>query len=183
MKLCLDCRRVWPAEALICGSCRRSFGGRLCPGRHLSPSRAACCTTCGSRKLLQPARFLNLGLPTRLCAWAIGLLLLKLAIANLGTLIHLAACFAFQLGSWLVGAPLVHLVCLLLPYVVVTLIFWVGFRTILGAKSLPVQMMERAFLYTLRNSPKVLAWWARTAVKAISRRSTPSNQSGKGRST
>lgn len=66
MKLCLSCFHVWPAGAAFCGHCNRTFGGRLCPKKHMSPVTARYCITCGSNKLTDPTTHLSLGWAVRL---------------------------------------------------------------------------------------------------------------------
>ena len=74
MRLCLSCYHMWPGDALLCGHCGRSFGGRLCARRHRSPTGARCCVQCGLTELTVPTRSLPLGwLPVLLSA---GILLL-----------------------------------------------------------------------------------------------------------
>lgn len=74
MRLCLTCYRVWPREAILCGHCGRSFGGRRCPRRHLSPAAARCCVQCGATPLTEPTASVPLAwLPLGL-AWGSALL-------------------------------------------------------------------------------------------------------------
>jgi hypothetical protein len=71
MKLCYDCRRVSPREAVFCAFCNRSFTGRVCPRGHTSPPYARCCIQCGApeTELSVPTRSLNLSfLPPMLSA-------------------------------------------------------------------------------------------------------------------
>ncbi|MCW5777828.1 MAG: hypothetical protein KIS87_15435, partial [Phycisphaeraceae bacterium] len=58
--LCLKCRTLWPAGSARCGSCGGSFGGRLCPKGHPSPSSAARCVRCGSSELTLGVAYLSL---------------------------------------------------------------------------------------------------------------------------
>ena len=74
MKLCLSCRRLWPREALLCGYCGCSFGGRLCSRRHISPASARCCIICGQTELTPPTGYLPLGWLIALLTWG-GLML------------------------------------------------------------------------------------------------------------
>jgi hypothetical protein len=62
MKLCYECRRVSPREAVFCAFCNRSFTNRICPRGHASPPDARCCIHCGApaTDLSQPTRLLNL---------------------------------------------------------------------------------------------------------------------------
>lgn len=158
VRLCLDCRRAWPADALICGTCRKSFNGRLCQHNHLSPPNAACCTTCGSRRLLQPARSLNLRFSLLLLSWVVGLIALKVLFANFGIVLGfvfgmLGAAFSFVLGQsvgLVFGA--------LIQYVVVLTLIWVAFRRILGAQSIPVRAIECLTTKAVRAVPKVTRW-------------------------
>lgn len=168
MKYCLDCRRAWPSEALICGTCRRSFGGRLCANKHLSPAGSSCCVTCGSRILLHPARYLNLSTPIWLCSWLIGILLLKLIVANFGLLVELAVGGVEAIGSFVIGLPLGRLLASLTQTAVVLGLVWMGFRRILGATSVPVKTLE--FLVTLgvRQLPNAIRWSATIVTQAVS---------------
>lgn len=61
MRLCLFCYRLWPRDALFCGACGRSFGGRLCPARHLSPRSARVCVQCGRDELSEPTASVPFG--------------------------------------------------------------------------------------------------------------------------
>lgn len=51
MIICRSCFTVWPDEALYCGQCKRSFGGRRCPKGHLSPPSVTACVQCASTEL------------------------------------------------------------------------------------------------------------------------------------
>lgn len=66
MRLCLSCYRLSPGGSLYCGNCGRSFGGRLCPARHISPVTSAFCVQCGSQQLTAPTWYLPLGWMSRL---------------------------------------------------------------------------------------------------------------------
>lgn len=171
MKYCLDCRRAWPGESLICGTCRRSFGGRLCANKHLSPAGSSCCGTCGSRKLLHPARYLNLSTPIWLCSWLIGILMLKLVVANFGFLVGLAVSVAEAIGSFVIGLPLGRLFASLTQAVVVLGLVWLAFRRILGANSIPVKAVERLCALGARQLPHVIRWSAKTIARTVSSRS------------
>jgi hypothetical protein len=59
MRLCLTCRYLSPRDALYCGHCARSFGGRRCPHHHLSPPDANVCIRCGAAELSEAARSLS----------------------------------------------------------------------------------------------------------------------------
>lgn len=170
MKYCLDCRRAWPSEALICGTCRRSFGGRLCANKHLNPAGSTCCVTCGSRKLLHPARYLNLSSPICLCSWLVGILLLKLAVANFGILVGLAVSVVEAVGSFVIGLPLGQLFASLPQAAVVLGLLWLGFRRILGVNSQLVKAIERLSALCARQLPHVIRWTAKTIARAISSR-------------
>lgn len=93
MRLCLSCYRLWPRSALFCGACGRSFGGRLCPSRHLSPANAHVCVQCGKDEMSEPTAGLYLGwLPTLLSG-------LCLLLAWKWTWHHLAFVYAILLAS------------------------------------------------------------------------------------
>ena len=72
MRLCLSCYHIWPGEAILCGHCGRSFGGRLCARRHLSPASARCCIQCGHPQLTESTASFPLGwIPLLLCLGAV----------------------------------------------------------------------------------------------------------------
>jgi hypothetical protein len=168
VKLCLDCRRAWPADALICGTCRRSFGGRLCQRNHLSPAGSTCCTTCGSRQLLRPARYLNLRLPALILSWIVGLILLKLVFANIGAFLGLVFAALGAALSFVLGQSVGLALGAQLQYVVVLALLWLAFRKILGARSLPIRGVEILVEGACRALPRVarLGWIA--LLRAIS---------------
>lgn len=152
----------------MCGSCRRSFGGRICSSKHLSPVTATCCTTCGSRKLSQAARYLNLNFSFLLCSWAIALLLLKLLMANLATVFGLAIEAADHVFSFVLGKPVKQELGCLLQYAIVFGLIWIAIRRIVGKDSGVVKAAERLFGQVFRRLPRVLLWLARGLVKWIS---------------
>lgn len=167
MKYCLNCRRLWPYSAQICGSCRGSFGGRLCSNKHLSPIGATCCTICGSKKLLQAARYVDLTVPVFLASWAIGLLLIKLVIANLGSILGLALQALSVVGSFLLGQSVGLFVGSLFQLAVVCGLIYLAFRKILGKDSMPVKWFESAAKWGVRQAPRVARSIATMALKAI----------------
>nr|WP_309695483.1 zinc ribbon domain-containing protein [Armatimonas sp.] len=59
MRYCSTCKFMSPRDALYCGHCARSFGGRRCPHHHLSPPDAKVCVQCGSPELTEAAGFLS----------------------------------------------------------------------------------------------------------------------------
>ena len=70
MRFCLACRRL-SSDTPLCTHCGRSFGGRLCnnrKGRHLNPSAAQVCGTCGSTVLTDPATSIPITGTARLLA-------------------------------------------------------------------------------------------------------------------
>src|SRR5713101_2001927 len=74
MKRCHDCGRLSHEGALFCGTCRATFGVKLCPNRHLNPTNVTYCLTCGSEELTRPHKMPNRNV--RLIAYAASLLLL-----------------------------------------------------------------------------------------------------------
>ena len=94
MRLCLSCRFVSPADALFCGRCGRSFGGRLCPRHHRSPAGSKFCVHCGRQELTQATLHLPLGWLSRLTAWGCVLLALSLLAHHFGSLAWSAVCLA-----------------------------------------------------------------------------------------
>ncbi len=74
MKRCNDCNRLSPDGALFCGTCRATFGVKLCPNRHLNPTNVTYCLQCGSEELTRPHKMPNRNV--QLIAYAAGLLLL-----------------------------------------------------------------------------------------------------------
>ena len=73
MKRCNDCNRLSPDGALFCGTCRATFGVKLCPMRHLNPIDVTFCLQCGSEELSRPHKMPYLNL--RVMVYAVGLLL------------------------------------------------------------------------------------------------------------
>lgn len=171
MKYCLDCRRLHPGRAQVCGGCRKSFGGSLCPNKHLSPGWANCCVVCGSKKLLPVARSLDLRTPMVLASWFVGLLGLKLLLSNLGLILGLVFNLGDSVFSFVTGLSIGVLLGGLIQHGVVLGIIWVAFRKILGANSLPVRAIERLIIAALRRTPALLVWCARAFVRSISPRS------------
>ena len=53
MRYCLSCKYLSPSDAVYCGHCARSFGGRRCPQHHLSPSDSKVCIQCGTSELTE----------------------------------------------------------------------------------------------------------------------------------
>ncbi|MCX6379862.1 MAG: hypothetical protein NT023_10365 [Armatimonadetes bacterium] len=90
MKLCLSCYRLWGSQTQFCGHCGRSFGGRLCRARHLSPPASQFCVQCGNTELSEPTRCLSLN----------GLVLVVTGLFLCG-LFRVALWFAPALGAFL----------------------------------------------------------------------------------
>lgn len=99
MKICLSCRQAWPDSSAYCGTCQRSFDGRRCPHGHLSPTRAQCCLQCGNSDLSESTQSANTGTFTRILAWVIFIVLLKLTRAQVIPLAGQILSF----GDWLAG--------------------------------------------------------------------------------
>ena len=78
MKLCLSCYHLSPGESVYCGTCGRSFGGRICrtKKKHLSPPSAQVCVQCGSTDLTDSTLFFPLGWIWRTIVFGCLLLLL-----------------------------------------------------------------------------------------------------------
>ena len=84
MRLCLSCYRLWPRGAVYCGTCARSFEGRLCPARHISPAGARACIHCGATELTETVASLPLGWLTSLIAAAVVFGIAGLVLRHLG---------------------------------------------------------------------------------------------------
>ncbi len=167
MKYCLNCRRLWPYSAQICGACRGSFGGRLCSNKHLSPIGSTCCTICGSKKLLQAARYLDLTMPVFLASWVVGLLLIKLLISNLGAALGLALHVLGFIGSFLLGESMGIFLGSLIQLTIVCALIFLAFRKILGKDALPVKWLEGLLKYVMRQVPHVARWTVKAILKMI----------------
>lgn len=128
MNVCLSCFQA-QAGGPYCGGCGRTFGVKLCEGRHASPpsSRIRCCPACGSTQLTEPTLYLNLTwLPLFLAGlaalgvwrWGIahlpllGGLLVRLALTVLAVLLGTTPCqiigglhvlLSWLLMLWLLG--------------------------------------------------------------------------------
>jgi len=83
MRLCLLCKHMAAAEAIRCGYCSGTFGGRRCSKDHLNPpgSDQLFCSTCGRDDLTVYSPSINFApLARLLCWWLVvgaGLYLLK----------------------------------------------------------------------------------------------------------
>jgi hypothetical protein len=170
VKYCLECHRIWPSEALICGSCRKSFGGRLCHQHHLSPPGATCCVVCGSRKLLHPAMYWNLRVPILVGSWLAGILALKFLFGNLGTILGFLFTCLDRIGSFVIGQSLASLFGTLVQLAIVLAIIWLAFRRLLGPNSLPIRGLERIASTAIRQLPQVARWVLKAVVRAVSGR-------------
>lgn len=53
MRYCLSCKYLSPNDAVYCGHCARSFGGRRCTQHHLSPPDSKVCIQCGATELTE----------------------------------------------------------------------------------------------------------------------------------
>jgi len=179
MKYCRDCRRLWPTEALFCGSCRRSFGGRRCNAGHLSPATASCCTTCGSRKLSLAARHTDLALPVRAVACVVGLLLLKFIFANLWAILAIVVRSMWALASFVVGDSVREALATIFPTIVVATLIWIAFRKILGRHSGAGKGIERLTWLLLVALTRAAARLARQLVVWITTRSSGPPRGGR----
>lgn len=180
MIYCRDCRRLWPSGSTICGTCRRSFGGRLCPKNHLSPAAATCCTTCGNLKLLRPARQISFTPFLSLAACIVGLVILKFLVARSGFLWQVAVGAADAIGSFVVGRSLACMLGSLFQAVVVLALVWLAIRTIIGKNSDLTKSLERLFASVTRFALKVaaagvraFARWVGGCAQARTRRRDP----------
>lgn len=118
MIVCLKCRAVTGRGASYCGRCGGSFGGPRCANGHRSPGNSAVgwCPVCRSREVVQPVPCLDLGILTRIAAWAAAILLARWVLrgfpqnaAKVGNALEWLA------GPWLVreaGADLSFLLAL-----------------------------------------------------------------------
>lgn len=121
--------------------------------------------------MLHPARYLNLSTPIWLSSWLIGILLLKVVVANCGFLAGLAVSVVEAIGSFLIGLPLGRLFASLTQAAVVLGLVWLGFRRILGTNSIPVKALEWLFTVGVRQLPNAIRWLTVTIARAISSRS------------
>jgi RNA polymerase subunit RPABC4/transcription elongation factor Spt4 len=97
MRLCLSCYRLWPRGALFCGACGRSFGGRVCKRRHVSPPGAQVCIQCGESELTEATGYLSFG-------WLSGLVsVVALLLLSIWLLRHLRESFTLLVATldWL----------------------------------------------------------------------------------
>src|SRR5713226_4221950 len=82
MKRCHDCGRLSPEGAVFCGTCRSSFGVKLCPKLHINPVEVKYCSVCGSEELSKPHRRPR-GNRLVVFFWLVVLTLVLVAIAQL----------------------------------------------------------------------------------------------------
>lgn len=94
MRFCLSCRLISPAEALFCGRCGSSSGGRLCPRHHRSPAGSLFCVHCGRQELTLSTLHLPFGWLSRLAVWLCVLLTLSFVAHRFGSLAQSAVCLA-----------------------------------------------------------------------------------------
>jgi hypothetical protein len=87
VKLCLPCRRVWPSAARFCGRCGRSFGFRLCPKGHASPSVSSACLECGSKELSKTVSYVSLRPMTLAISMVVLLVVARVVATNFGGLV------------------------------------------------------------------------------------------------
>ena len=180
MTFCLDCRRVWPREALICGTCRRSFGGRLCDNKHISFATATNCTICGSRKLLQPARYMRLQFPIMLLASIVMLFLIKLLLSKLALLIQLSFDAVSLIFQFLTGHELYAVLSGFTILIGALYMMWIGVRRIIGPESSPVRLVEYLVPALLRQSADLLRLACRGIVRATKGVKEPGDSSSRG---
>ena len=135
MIICRSCHSAWPDTALYCGKCKRSFGGRRCPKGHLSPRGSTYCLTCGSKDMSVPADSVSFGLASKVIAWCLAVVLLKVCWPVLGIIAALLLGVCDWLFGLIVGVRASdlfwQLFCLLLNLAVLTGIFALmipGFR-------------------------------------------------------
>lgn len=140
----------------------------MCSNKHLSPIGASCCTICGSKKLLQAARYVDLTMPVFLASWAIGLLLIKLLIANFGSILGLAYQALSLVGSFLLGQSVGLFVGSLFQLAVACGLIYLAFRKILGKDSMPVKAIEILVKQGARQVPHVLHWAIKAVIGVIS---------------
>jgi len=93
MTYCYNCGHMTAGEPLFCGTCGRSYDGKLCPRLHMNPRGAEVCSKCGSRELSTPQPKIPmswrlLAIVTRL---GLGLLLFYASLSLLIALLHTAA--------------------------------------------------------------------------------------------
>jgi hypothetical protein len=161
--LCLHCRRLWPRESRFCGTCHHSFGGRVCPKQHLSPSFARCCTTCGSSELSRFGRSLSLNFISLAITLGVALIGTRLLLACWRPLLNgcvwlLETCFALAAGlSW--EDAVAGLLSRILPFVVVLVVV---------VALLPKRWREWAGK-TLTRSAGAAVGYATTAVRLLTK--------------
>jgi DNA-directed RNA polymerase subunit RPC12/RpoP len=157
MKLCLNCYRGWPNDSIICGNCRRSFGGRLCSNKHMSAATASNCTTCGSRKLLAPTKYVSLHVPVTLLSLFILLLAAKITIAFFGEIISLFFLVLSAVFAFLTGHDLRSVAMTALTVVIVSGFVWLLVRRIAGSESAVIAAIEFLAVSFVRTTRGLLA--------------------------
>lgn len=98
---------------------------------------------CGNRKLTQAAHYTSLDVPVKLTAWFIGLILLKICIANLPALFQVALAALNSVGSFVFGAAPAEILGNVLRVAVISALVWIAFRRILGWDANLVKGIER----------------------------------------
>lgn len=121
---------------------------------------------------MQPARYLNLGFPICLCSWVIGLLILKLVIANLGTMFGFGLSGVDSVGSFILGRSLGELLGLLLRLALIVSLTWLALRRIVGRDSGLARGTERLTYLTLRTLLRCAIWLGRCFVQWVTDRRT-----------
>lgn len=150
MILCLSCHALSPSGSIYCWRCGRSFGGRRCRARHLSPRPARSCSQCGSRELSQPTGSLGLGWLTRLLAWLVALLLLRVVLTYLDFVLGAlwwAGSLAFGLAT---GASLARVASALAAWVLTLLTVTAILRLVRPKWSPPSRVLAFVPRATLR---------------------------------
>ena len=142
MKLCLNCYRAWPSDSIICGNCRRSFGGRLCNNKHMSAASASNCTTCGSRKLLAPTKYLSMPVPVALLSLLILLLGAKITIAFFGQIVNFLFLVLSTIFAFVTGQDLQSVALIVLTVAVTSGFVWFLVRRTVGSESAVVAAIE-----------------------------------------
>jgi hypothetical protein len=98
---------------------------------------------CGNKKLTQAAHYTSLDVPVKLTAWFIGLVLLKICIANLPALFRMALAALNSVGSFVFGTAPAEILGNVLRVTVISALVWIGFRRILGWDTNLVKGIER----------------------------------------
>ena len=82
MVLCMKCKKISPTGSTFCGFGCGAFKGCVCGKGHVTPPGLSTCVSCGSTELSAYAPSINLRPVTRLVAWGLAILLLRLLFSH-----------------------------------------------------------------------------------------------------